>query len=80
MVKVPQVTPEWNTGIYIGNGKIAVKEFKDVAYFENFNDARDHGAEHGKGFPNWRVVSYGRGYAVQAYISGPYFNMKGELK
>ena len=25
-MKTPQVKPEWNTGIYIGNGVVAVKE------------------------------------------------------
>jgi hypothetical protein len=55
-------------------------EHKNTAYFKDFVAARDHGAKHGKGFPNWRVVSYDRGYAVQAYVSGPYFNLKGKLK
>ena len=50
-----------------------------TAYFKSFNDARDHGTLHGKGFPNWRVVSYGLGWAVQSYVSGPYFNLKGEI-
>jgi len=26
-MKTPQVTPNWNTGIYIGNGVVAVKEY-----------------------------------------------------
>jgi hypothetical protein len=55
-------------------------EHKNTAYFKTFIEARDHGQKHGKGFPAWRVVPYGRGFAVQAFISGPYFNMKGELK
>ena len=50
-----------------------------VAYFQDFNDARDHGQKHGKGYPACRVVSYGRGFAVQARISGPYFGKNGEL-
>jgi len=50
-----------------------------VAYFQVFNDARDHGQKHGKGYPAWRVVSYERGFAVQARISGPYFGKNGEL-
>ena len=56
------------------------QEHKDTAYFETFIKARDHGEKYGKGFPNWRTIPYGRGWAVQAYISGPYFNLKGELK
>ena len=51
----------------------------DVAFFQDFNDARDHGQKYGKGYPAWRVVSYGRGFAVQARISGPYFGKNGEL-
>jgi hypothetical protein len=50
-----------------------------VAYFQDFYDARDHGQKHGKGYPARRVVSYGRGFAVQARPGGPYFGKNGEL-
>ncbi len=52
---------------------------KNIAYFKDFYAARDHGEKYGKGFPQWRVVEYEIGYAVQAYISGPYFGPTGEL-
>ena len=55
------------------------REFKGDAYFPTFIEARDFGAKHGKGWPAWRVVAYTRGWAVQAYPSGPYFNLAGEL-
>ena len=58
---------------------LRVTEKNGVAYFKDFNDARDHGQKHGKGYPTWRVVSYERGFAVQARISGPYFGKNGEL-
>jgi hypothetical protein len=58
---------------------LRVTEKNGVAYFQDFNDARDHGQKHGKGYPAWRVVSYWRGFAVQAVISGPYFGKNGEL-
>jgi len=59
---------------------VRAMEHKHTAYFKYFTDARNHGQKHGAGFPNWRVVNYDRGWAVQAYISGPYFNLAGELK
>jgi len=54
-------------------------EHKGIAYFANFHEARDHGEAHGRGFPSWRVINYERGYAVQAYPSGPYFSLSGGL-
>jgi hypothetical protein len=53
-------------------------ERKGIAYFPTFQDAREHGRSI-SGFPAWRVVSYGLGWAVQAYPSGPYFNLKGQI-
>ncbi len=54
-------------------------EIDNVAYFVAFRAARDHGAKHCRGYPNWRVVAYATGFAVQVRISGPYLNHEGEV-
>ena len=38
MTKTPQIKPDWNTGIYIGNGTIAVKpqSFRPMFRFGEF--------------------------------------------
>tara|TARA_R110000803_G_scaffold103560_1_gene171692 strand:+ start:213 stop:455 length:243 start_codon:yes stop_codon:yes gene_type:complete len=51
---------------------------KGTVYFNTFNEAREHGDKHGKGFPSWRVVSFGLGHAVQMRISGPYMDINGQ--
>lgn len=36
MTKTPQIKPDWNTGVYIGNGTVAVKSpisYKPMFYF-----------------------------------------------
>ena len=48
-----------------------VKEYKGVAYFKTRKDAEEHMK---KFAPKGRVVEFGRGYAVQTKISGPYLN------
>lgn len=50
-----------------------------IAYFDTFEEAREHGQRHGKGWPAWRVVSYQLGYAIQVRPSGPYLNGDGEI-
>ena len=30
-MKIPQVKPDWNTGIYIGNGVVASKRWKSTS-------------------------------------------------
>ena len=35
-----------------------------IAVFNNFYDARDHGAKYGRGYSQWRAVRLENGYAV----------------
>tara|TARA_R100001079_G_scaffold95344_1_gene58373 strand:- start:493 stop:678 length:186 start_codon:yes stop_codon:yes gene_type:complete len=51
-----------------------MKQYKGVAYFKNYKDARLHMKKHA---PNGRLVSYERGWAVQVRISGPYLDKFG---
>lgn len=54
-----------------------IKVRKGIAYFPTFEEARDFGCEHGRGFPAWRVVHYDLGWAVQTRPSGDYFGPDG---
>jgi hypothetical protein len=36
----------------------------EIAVFQNFNNARDHGSKFGKGYSQWRVTNYSHGFAV----------------
>ena len=54
-----------------------VKEYKGVAYFKTRKDAEEHMK---KFAPKGRVVEFGRGYAVQTKISGPYLNKSGKTE
>lgn len=54
------------------------KEYKGVAYFPDFFSARDFGTKYCKGYPAWRVVEYGQGYAVQLRPSGDYLSTNGK--
>ncbi|MEK9895219.1 MAG: hypothetical protein VW518_02160 [Burkholderiaceae bacterium] len=54
-----------------------VKEYKGTAYFKDRKDAEAHMK---KFAPKGRVVEYGRGYAVQTRISGPYLNKSGKVE
>jgi len=54
-----------------------VKEYKGVAYFKTRKDAEEHMK---KFAPKGRVVEFGRGYAVQTRISGPYLNKTGKAE
>lgn len=49
-----------------------------TAYFPTFEQAREFGAQHCKGFPAWRVVEYQRGFAVQTRPSGDYLALDGK--
>ena len=42
---------------------------KGIAYFTRFEDAKDMASV----IPGSRIVRYGRGYAIQYRISGPYW-------
>jgi len=53
-----------------------VTEYKGIAYFKDHKDAKEHMK---KFAPEGRVVEYGRGYAVQTRISGPYLNKSGKV-
>lgn len=47
-----------------------MKVYKGDYYFPSFEEARSYAIEHG--FPTDRIISYGRGWAIQLYVSGPY--------
>jgi hypothetical protein len=57
-----------------------VIEKNDVAYFATYKEAEKHRTKHAILFPKSRVLSFGLGWAVQSRLSGPYFNLDGELK
>jgi hypothetical protein len=47
-----------------------MKTYKDIYYFPSYPAARDYAKSHG--FPTDRINSFGRGWAIQWRISGPY--------
>jgi hypothetical protein len=49
------------------------KTYQGVSYWPTYESARAAAAE--RGFSTERIIKYGRGWAVQAYISGPYLNV-----
>mgnify|MGYP003644419451 FL=1 len=53
-----------------------VKDYKGVAYFKSYEDAKGHMEKYAK---IGRLVSYIRGWAVQTRISGPYLNKTGDI-
>jgi hypothetical protein len=56
---------------------VRVTEHRGIAYFADYSDAVRHNARYVAGMG--RLVLYGRGWAVQVYVSGPYLNAAGEL-
>jgi|ETNmetMinimDraft_26_1059896.scaffolds.fasta_scaffold16587_7 hypothetical protein len=50
-----------------------------VAYFSSWDEAKAHGTKHAGGYPYWRIVPYGLGYAVQVRGGGDYFSLSGKL-
>ena len=46
------------------------KEFRNVYYFESFNDAISYALKHD--YPTDRIIHYDRGWAIQLRVSGPY--------
>jgi len=58
---------------------IEVKEYKGVAYFKDYKDARAHMEKYAPDVSASRIVDYTRGWAVQARISGPYLNKDGKV-
>ena len=49
-----------------------MKTHKGATYFPSFPIARDYAEEHG--LPANRIIEYGRGWAIQLRVSGPYYN------
>ena len=43
---------------------------KGIYYFPTYESARNYAREHGA--PTNRIISYGRGWAIQLHVSGPY--------
>ena len=56
-----------------------VIEKNDIAYFATYEEAENHRTKHAQNLPDSRVLSFGLGWAVQSRISGPYFNLDGDL-
>ena len=50
-MKVPQVKPDWKTGIYIGDGVVAKPEYPDPA--ERYEDLHREEREFEKDFDEW---------------------------
>jgi len=46
------------------------KTYKGYYYFPRYEDARDYAKEHVP--EHFKIVSYGRGWAIQLRCSGPY--------
>jgi hypothetical protein len=51
-----------------------VTTHREVTYWESYVLARDYAREHGH--PTDRIIYYGRGWAIQLRVSGPYVNAK----
>ena len=50
------------------------KTFKGVFYFSGYTAAKDYAQNHS--FPTDRIISFGRGAAIQLRVSGPYVGPK----
>jgi hypothetical protein len=47
-----------------------MKTYKGDYYFPTYQAARAYALAHR--YPTDRIISYGRGWAIQLYVSGPY--------
>ena len=54
-----------------------MKTVRGTTYFPTFQDARNFASEHT--LPTDRIIEYGKGWAIQLRVSGPYFNAKNHL-
>ena len=58
--------------------KTAFRTYQGVVYFPDSDTARAFGERYARlEWPEWRVVEYGRGFAVQLRKSGDYLGKNG---
>lgn len=51
-----------------------MKTYKTVTYWKTFTDALNYALAND--LPTDRIIKYQKGYAIQRYVSGPYYNEK----
>ena len=55
-----------------------MKVYKGDYYFPTFQDARKYAQDNN--YQTDRIINYGRGWAIQLYISGPYVGPNTKIK
>lgn len=51
-----------------------IRQYKGIYYFNTFAYARRYALDHG--WPTDHIIGYERGWAIQKYVSGPYYGPK----